>query len=69
MTLGVLAKPTSACADGSRLVFWDLVHPYTFLNCWIAFFVGKLLQEQHWIGPLPETAEYRAWCDMIADAY
>lgn len=69
MTLGVLAQPTSVCADGSRLPFWDLVHPSTFLHCWMAYSIGTLLQQQGWIGPLPDRAEYRAWCELIADAY
>lgn len=69
MTLGLFASTAEVCRGASRAVFWDLVHPSTFFHCWIAFWIGNVLHQQDWTAPMADMPDYRAWCEMIADAY
>ncbi|AQA17132.1 hypothetical protein BST95_01775 [Halioglobus japonicus] len=69
MTLGVFATNSTVCKDASRAVFWDLVHPSTYLQCWMAYWLGEQMHSQGWLRPMPEEKAYGAWCAMIADAY
>ncbi|MEP5566246.1 MAG: SGNH/GDSL hydrolase family protein [Halioglobus sp.] len=69
MTLGILAPSASVCANPPRAVFWDLVHPSTYLHCWMAYAFGDLLHAKGWVGAMPDVTEHRAWCERIADAY
>ncbi|MEP4146049.1 MAG: SGNH/GDSL hydrolase family protein [Halioglobus sp.] len=69
MTLGVLAPTASVCSNPPRAVFWDLVHPSTYFHCWMAYAFGNFLHDQGWMDAMPEASEYRAWCELAADAY
>lgn len=69
MSLGVLPSSASICSNAPRAVFWDLVHPTTYFHCWMAYALGNLLHDQGWMAAMPEADEYRAWCELVADAY
>ena len=57
--------PGKVCANASRVVFWDSVHPTTFTHCWIAWFVQSQMAQAGFLGPAP-TAEANRWACAAA---
>ncbi len=67
--LGMLGSSSTICENAPRAMFWDQVHPTTYLHCWQAYIIGRAMNAEGWINDLPDRAEYREWCQRIADAY
>ncbi len=58
--------PAEVCAGQESAMFWDVIHPTTFMHCWEAWFIGQTLADAAWIAPMPAQAEYKAWCELVA---
>lgn len=55
--------PAKVCSEASRAVFWNAVHPSSFTNCWIAWFVRDDLAHASLLEAPPPRDEYRRYCE------
>ena len=60
------SEPAEVCAGQEAAMFWDVIHPTTFMHCWEAWFIGQTLANAKWIAPMPAQPEYKAWCELVA---
>lgn len=60
------SDPEDVCAGQETTVFWDIIHPTTFMHCWEAWFIGQTLANAKWIAPMPAQPEYKAWCELVS---
>jgi phospholipase/lecithinase/hemolysin len=67
--LGMRGASSTICENAPRAMFWDQVHPTTYLHCWQAYIVGRAMNAEGWSTGLPDQTVYRQWCQRIADAY
>jgi thermolabile hemolysin len=55
--------PSQTCAVASRALFWNAVHPSSFTNCWIAWFIRDDMARAGQLAAPPPPQEYRAFCE------
>ena len=59
--------PSFVCDNSQRAVFWDVVHPTTYVHCWVAFGLHRRMHDAGWTRPTPEISEVGDWCEGVAD--
>jgi thermolabile hemolysin len=59
--------PSFVCDNSQRAVFWDVVHPTTYVHCWVAFGLHRRMHAAGWTRPTPEISEVGEWCEGVAD--
>ncbi len=59
-------NPGAVCATQEKAVFWDVIHPSSFMHCWEAWFIGQTLASAKWIAPMPAQQEHKEWCELVA---
>ena len=57
----------SICDNPQRSVFWDAVHPTTYVHCWIAFGIHDRMSELDWVPGRRDIGEVGSWCGTVAD--
>ena len=55
------------CNNVERAVFWDVVHPTTYVHCWIAVALQQRMSAENWTRKTPNMSEVGEWCGGIAD--
>lgn len=55
------------CNNVQRAVFWDVVHPTTYVHCWIAVALQQRMSAENWTRKTPNMSEVGEWCGGIAD--
>ena len=55
------------CNNVERAVFWDVVHPTTYVHCWIAVALQQRMNTENWTRKTPNMSEVGEWCGGIAD--
>ena len=53
--------PTTVCDSVGTAVFWDTVHPSSFMHCWIAYFVQDGFARAGW-ADAPSLEAHREYC-------
>lgn len=68
-TGGYLGESDSSyvCDNVQRAVFWDIVHPTTYVHCWIAVAIQQRMSAENWTRKSPELGEVGEWCGNIAE--
>ena len=59
--------PTDICANSNRAIFWDVVHPTTYVHCWIAFAINQQLTSLRWASETLAISDVGRWCSGVAD--
>lgn len=60
-------NPTEICANSNRAIFWDVVHPTTYVHCWVAYTVNQQLADLSWAASAPVLDDVGEWCAGVAD--
>ena len=61
------SDPSFVCENSARAVFWDVVHPTTYVHCWVAFGMHRRMNAAGWTRPTPEIKDVGDWCAGVAD--
>ena len=59
--------PTDICTNSNRAIFWDVVHPTTYVHCWIAFAINQQLTSLRWASETLAISDVGRWCSGVAD--
>lgn len=59
--------PTEICANSNRAIFWDVVHPTTYVHCWVAYAINQRLTSLGWAGDAPALSDVGRWCARVSD--
>ena len=59
--------PKEICANSNRAIFWDVVHPTTYVHCWIAYAINQRLTSLGWASDTPEVSDVGRWCAGVSD--
>ena len=60
------SDPSFVCENAQRAVFWDVVHPTTYVHCWIAYGIHRQMAAASWARPTPDIKEVGDWCGAVA---
>ncbi len=60
--LGVSVPNKSVCSQVKRAMFYDKVHPTTFTQCWLGYFMQNTMHEAGFVQE-PDLESYHAMCD------
>ena len=60
-------NPQEICPNSNRAIFWDVVHPTTYVHCWVAYSINQQLAELQWTSDAPVLSDVGAWCAGVAD--
>jgi phospholipase/lecithinase/hemolysin len=60
-------NPSEICANSNRAIFWDVVHPTTYVHCWVAYTVNQQLADLSWVASAPVLDDVGEWCAGVAD--
>lgn len=59
--------PGEICANSNRAIFWDVVHPTTYVHCWVAYTINQQLADLSWAAGAPVLSDVGEWCAGVAD--
>jgi phospholipase/lecithinase/hemolysin len=59
--------PQEICPNSNRAIFWDVVHPTTYVHCWVAYTINQQLSELQWASGAPVLTDVGDWCAGVAD--
>lgn len=59
--------PQEICPNSNRAIFWDVVHPTTYVHCWVAYTIKQQLSELQWASGAPVLTDVGDWCAGVAD--
>ena len=59
--------PTMICKNSNRAIFWDAVHPTTYVHCWVAFAMNQQLTSLGWLQETLAISDVGRWCSGVAD--
>ena len=59
--------PTEICANSNRAIFWDVVHPTTYVHCWVAYAINQRLTSLGWASDAPAVSDVGRWCAGVSD--
>ena len=59
--------PSEICANSNRAIFWDVVHPTTYVHCWVAYTINQQLADLSWATSAPVLSDVGEWCAGVAD--
>ncbi len=60
------SDPSFVCENSQRAVFWDVVHPTTYVHCWVAYGIHRQMAAASWARPTPDIEEVGEWCGAVA---
>ena len=60
------SDPSFVCENSQRAVFWDVVHPTTYVHCWVAYGIHRQMAAASWARPTPDIKEVGDWCGAVA---
>lgn len=59
---------SKVCPQVGSALFWDVVHPSSYMHCWVAYFVQRDLANAGWVPPPASADAHRAYCRDAAEA-